>query len=80
MIVPNSDGYPLRSFRGLGAPLLLTVFLANAARHAIAVCCPVDFFRLSLPLTVSRQDADTRADGYASSSPTGRGCTEKSTE
>ena len=77
MIVPNSDRYPLRSFRGLGGPYLL---LANAARHAIAVCCPVDFFRLSLPLTVSRQDADTRADGYASSSPNGRGCTEKSTE
>ena len=66
-------------FEAGAPPDLQTVFSADAARHAIAVRCPVDFFRLSLPLTVSRQDADTRADGYASSGPT-VGRTEKSTE
>jgi hypothetical protein len=53
---------------------------ADAPCHTIAVRGPVDFFRLSLTFTVSRKDADTRADGYTGSRPTGSNSTDKSTE
>ncbi len=59
---------------------LLSDASANASCHAIAVRRSIDFFRLSLTLTIPRQDADARAHGYAGSGPTGSNSSDKSTQ